>query len=698
MATAEAGSLRVDLAMNAGKFQDGARKVETTLDRLSSRARSLGLALGGAFVVGQFAGWATSALKAAGDAEASLATVQAIVKSTGGAAGMTTEKLVGMAQQLKALTNIDDDKILRDVTANLLTFTNVVGPTFREAQVAALNLSAVLRQDLQSSTIQLGKALNDPIKGITALRRVGVAFTASQREQIKTLMESGNILKAQGIILKELSKEFGGAAEAQAKTIEGRLNKVVVDFGDALEDVGKAMDRAGFLDLAQSVGNLAGKFGGLSPQMQTIIVVTGGVTAALLALGAVVGTIALIFGSFAIPFAAAAATIGVATGAIVAYWSEIKAAASELGATFAGVYEAARTWLVDQFSAAARATVAVAAWLQSQLQGVWDTITGAVGAVGAAFASIYEAGKLWLETNLGGVVDAVKAAIDGLTSAVMFLRDKFTDALETIGVKSEEHFSKVIARSKAMNQALIGEQTAWAAKTVEIDADLEERRAEIRVQAEAASEAAAARALEARKKEKAEHEKLIAAGVRLAEQVRTPTEEMVDNQKKIQAAFDAGKISAERYGVAMQNAAFVSANAYASMASGIASSLQQAFAKSKAVAIAVALINTYEAFTKALAAYPPPFNYVAAAAALAAGLAQVANIRKTTKDGGGGGGGGASSGGTASAATAAAQPQPTQGIYVSLEGEKFGREQIRGLIDQINSAQRDGYRIQMVVT
>jgi hypothetical protein len=146
----------------------------------------------------------------------------------------------------------------------------------------------------------------------------------------------------------------------------------------------------------------------------------------------------------------------------------------------------------------------------------------------------------------------------------------------------------------------------------------------------------------------------------------------------------------------MQNAASVSANAYAGMASSIVGSLQQAFSKSKAVAIAVALVNTYEAFTKALAAYPPPFNYVAAAAALAAGMAQVANIRKTTKDSSSSSGGTSSSSGASTTATAAAQPQSTQGIYVNLEGEKFGREQIRSLIDQINNAQSDGHRIQVV--
>jgi tape measure domain-containing protein len=49
----------------------------------------------------------------------------------------------------------------------------------------------------------------------------------------------------------------------------------------------------------------------------------------------------------------------------------------------------------------------------------------------------------------------------------------------------------------------------------------------------------------------------------------------------------------------------------------------------KGVAIGEATINSYLAFTKALAAFPPPFNYVAAGITLAAGLAKVAAIAST---------------------------------------------------------------------
>jgi len=54
---------------------------------------------------------------------------------------------------------------------------------------------------------------------------------------------------------------------------------------------------------------------------------------------------------------------------------------------------------------------------------------------------------------------------------------------------------------------------------------------------------------------------------------------------------------------------------------------KKAFEASKALAIASALVNTYQGATKALATYPWPFGLIAAAAAVAAGMAQVAAIR-----------------------------------------------------------------------
>src|SRR5262245_7561012 len=98
---------------------------------------------------------------------------------------------------------------------------------------AALNNGEVSSSGLKSSAIQLGKALNDPVKGVTALQRVGVSFTEGQKKQIKALVDSGRTLDAQKIILKELGKEFGGAAKASADPME-RLGTIIGNLGERL--------------------------------------------------------------------------------------------------------------------------------------------------------------------------------------------------------------------------------------------------------------------------------------------------------------------------------------------------------------------------------------------------------------------------------------------------------------------------------
>jgi hypothetical protein len=94
----------------------------------------------------------------------------------------------------------------------------------------------VMGQDLQSSVVQIGKALNDPIKGITALSRVGVSFTQQQKDQITQMTKAGNIAGAQAMILRELQTEFGGAAEAMSSPFT-RIGNIVGDIGEGIGSV-----------------------------------------------------------------------------------------------------------------------------------------------------------------------------------------------------------------------------------------------------------------------------------------------------------------------------------------------------------------------------------------------------------------------------------------------------------------------------
>lgn len=152
---------------------------------------------------------------------------EAAIRSTGGAAKVSAAQIGDLATALSYKVGVDDEAIQSGENL-LLTFTRVRNEAGRGNDVfnqasgaivdmtAAMNNGVVTQEGLKASTIQVGKALNDPIKGMTALSKVGVTFTAQQKEQIKGFVESGNIMGAQKVILRELTTEFGGAAAAAA--------------------------------------------------------------------------------------------------------------------------------------------------------------------------------------------------------------------------------------------------------------------------------------------------------------------------------------------------------------------------------------------------------------------------------------------------------------------------------------------------
>ena len=135
-------------------------------------------------------------------ARKAMAQTAAVMKSMGRTEA--PKRIERMISQLESMSGIDGDNI-REMTNVLFTFGNVTGETFDKANKLALDLSVAFNKDLQSSAVMVGKALNDPTKGLTALTRVGVSSPARQQEQVKAFMENGQLAKAQAVILKRLS-------------------------------------------------------------------------------------------------------------------------------------------------------------------------------------------------------------------------------------------------------------------------------------------------------------------------------------------------------------------------------------------------------------------------------------------------------------------------------------------------------------
>jgi hypothetical protein len=224
------------------------------VSKFSKRMRSLGgtfadfgkRALLATAVVGAALGkMAFDALKAAEEAQVANARLDSIAESMklfGDQAGNVSKRLQDYASAQSLATGIDDEAI-KATQAKLLTFrelaksAGVVGGAFDRATDAAIDLAAAGFGEAESNATQLGKALNDPIKGIAALTRVGVTFTKKEKEKIAQLVESGKLLEAQEIILGAIETQVGGTAEATAKSTE----KIKIAFEEVSETIGGAL-------------------------------------------------------------------------------------------------------------------------------------------------------------------------------------------------------------------------------------------------------------------------------------------------------------------------------------------------------------------------------------------------------------------------------------------------------------------------
>jgi hypothetical protein len=194
--------------------------------------------------------------------------VQAGLQSTAGVANITAAEIDSLATSTLKLTGIDDE-LVKQAASVLLTFRSVrneVGAgndVFTQATKLTADLAQRFRRDLSSTAIQLGKALQDPIRGITALRRQGVQFTVAQQKQIAGLVKTGQLLTAQKLILREVETQVGGTAEAFGRTLPGQLNilreTATNTLGDLVRQLTESEQAAGIAE--QGISDLRSVFG-----------------------------------------------------------------------------------------------------------------------------------------------------------------------------------------------------------------------------------------------------------------------------------------------------------------------------------------------------------------------------------------------------------------------------------------------------
>lgn len=465
MSQAVIGALRVTLGLDSAQFTDGLNAAQRTLRTAGQKLQSIGTGMAAvgtgltASITAPLVGLGAMAVAEASEMRDALGQVNAALASMGDVGGRSLEQLKTQADALAGTSLFEDDQILRQVTANMLTFGNIAGEAFDRAQQAAVDLSARLGQDLQSSAIMVGKALNDPIMGLAALRRVGIQFTEEQQAQIKAMQGVGDMAGAQAVMLAELERQFGGSAEA-ARNAANPMERMRLSLAAMAGDIGTIL--LPFVDrMAAAFAGLTEQFGKLSPGMQQFVVVAGLVAAAL--------------GPILIGVGALVASVGVLLpiiGAIGAPFLAVAAAVAAVGAAF-WIFRDDIIPILQSFAASLQEN------LGPKIAPLWEAIKAAAAAVGQVFSAIFGDGspgsaaetfKVFGEIIarvLGAAVDVITGAINVITNIMRafgaLLRGDFSAMWGYLG---QAVMAAVRAIANAF-QTLFPEVVQWVRQTYE---------------------------------------------------------------------------------------------------------------------------------------------------------------------------------------------------------------------------------------
>lgn len=276
----------VSILADTTKFNSAMGKTDTTLTRFSRALQNVNrvgvLAFTGlAYAASRFT---IEAVKSAEEAEAidrKLQNQARNIKTLGDNYLVVTNRLVKLAEEQQKLLGVDDD-LIKQVDTLLLTFPDLaktatqVGGAFDRATLAAFNLAEMGIGTAEGNAIQLGKALEDPVKGITSLTKSGITFSKQQREQIKQWAESGQKAKAYSYILgvietqsanagvvgvtasQKLATSWDAFIETFGKKLLPKLVPVIESLTTALDDLAKNPDLDAFVQsFADAIADVA---------------------------------------------------------------------------------------------------------------------------------------------------------------------------------------------------------------------------------------------------------------------------------------------------------------------------------------------------------------------------------------------------------------------------------------------------------
>ena len=669
--------LQVQVTADTKQAEDGLKKVSGDIGQVE-KASTRAVSAVKAFAVGLASIATVSAVFARAVAESqkfetTMFRIGAVIKATGGVAGRTADDLRSFAREL-AMNTLESTEGVLEAQQRLLTFRKVAGDVFDRTIRVAADLSAVLGQNMSSSAVQLGRALEDPVTGLSALARSGTVFTDQQKEMVKQLVESGQLLKAQTFILDELEAQYGGAAVAAAQGYAGALDTL----GQRLQEF--------FLSIDENLG--------LTKALSAIYLTAAD---ALRVLTENMGRLVTYIGT--------AMAASVAYAAFMARgWVAAFVAARVATFSLAGAMAFLRTALI-------RTGIGAVVVLAGEAVYQFTRLTSAVGSIGEAMGLLGDvAVEVWSR-----IKDGAAAMVMSIKATFLEMEGSFLGAISRMAMKASDFFmsmSEGVANIPGMEGLAGGLMSAsdaflrGAASTSQAGQTSLNQAGGMREQAAGLFSGLDAPLesvqkirdlLASIKDERITLPDLLGVGTDGGAdgdggggKKKTPLEEQTDLQV---AALQTLKQQGRDTWSSLAN--FMQQFAGKSKAAAIA-----VIAINKGLAIAQAIQNTAVAYTKALIA--DPTGVLAAKTAMlgkiqvgiiaATGLAQAMSAGR---GGGTGGGVGGSTGAASSAASSAASAPalPTQTVAINLQGDTFSRASVEGLLEQIQSQLDRGGRL-----
>ena len=427
-AAATTGKTKVD---QLGNSAVGAQK---KLGSLKGAASQLGTVLRGVAGIA-FVGFLKGAADAAASFESETLLLQQGLKNIGASAG-ELDRLQQSADRLGKLTLFNEDDF-RQGFGLLTSFSNIAVSSYDDVAIAAANVAQVSGTDVSSAFMQLAKAINDPVTGLSALSRSGIVFTEQQKATIKSLVDTGQAAAAQSLILKELEKQYGGTAAAAAEGAGG----VNDTFGEAMYDLKVAV--GGVVNTAlppflKALTTIINAFIALPGPVQTIVVGVIGLGAAF----------AVLAPAIALVGPALVAIKGLGIGATIAGWLPVVV-------KFAAVIKAFGIAIAGVLSGPVGIVVLLVA-AGAAIYAFRDQIGAALGAIGNLFKSAFDfvgnilqqAAQAYMDFYVTPILNFGQNLFNGLVglftkiadvvkapflAVVNFIKGIFNNVLSTIG-------------------------------------------------------------------------------------------------------------------------------------------------------------------------------------------------------------------------------------------------------------------------